>query len=115
MLRIVDRYLLREFLLSLLLGLTTFVGIYLVVDLFERIDTFVDHKASPLTVATYYLYGLPVIIVQVLPVAMLLSSLFSVGLLAKHRELTAMKSAGLSLYRILWPIFSLACTGVGQV
>jgi lipopolysaccharide export system permease protein len=61
-----------------------------------------------LVVIKYYLFYTPYIVVLALPVAMLLSCLFSLGQMAKHNELTAMKSAGISLYRILFPLFVLS-------
>ena len=42
--RILDRYLLREFILYSLLGIATFVALFIVVDLFEKLDIFVDHR-----------------------------------------------------------------------
>ena len=74
----------------------------------EHLDTFIDRHATFFIVIKYYFYYTPYIIVLSLPVAMLLSSLFSLGQLAKHNELLAMKSAGISLYRILFPLFVLA-------
>lgn len=102
--RIVDRYLLREFLLYLLLGLSLFVGIYVIVDLFEKIDTFVDHRAAVTAVLSYYVFGLPLIVVQVLPVATLLGAILALGQLRKHNEITAMQSCGLSPLRITRPL-----------
>jgi lipopolysaccharide export system permease protein len=108
MLRILDRHVLREFVLYLLLGLCTFVGIYLIVDLFEKIDTFVDHQAALSLILTYYLYKLPVIVVQVLPLAMLLAAILSLGAMRRLNEVTAMQSCGLSPLRITLPILILA-------
>ncbi len=103
-LKIVDRYLLREFLLYLLLGLTTFIGIYLIVDLFEKMDTFIDHKAGARLVLSYYADKMPLIVTQVLPVAMLLGAILSLGHLRKFNEITAMQSCGLSPLRITTPL-----------
>ncbi len=102
--KIVDRYLLREFLLYLLLGLVSFLGIYIIVDLFEKIDTFVDHKAAIIDIIKYYLANIPLITVQILPVAMLLGAVLSLGQLRKFNEITAMQSCGLSPLRIIRPI-----------
>jgi lipopolysaccharide export system permease protein len=106
--RILDRYLIRQFLFALLFSLIAFWVIFLVVDLVEHLDTFIDRHATFFTVVKYYFYYTPYIIVLSLPVAMLLSSLFSLGQLAKHNELLAMKSNGISLYRMLLPLFVLA-------
>lgn len=106
--RILDRYLIRQFSFVLLFSLIAFWLIFLVVDLVEHLDNYIDRQATFLVVIKYYFYYTPYIIVLSLPVAMLLSCLFSLGQLAKHNELTAMKSAGISLYRILLPLLVFA-------
>jgi len=106
--KIVDRYLLREFLLYLLLGLVSFLGIYVIVDLFEKIDTFVDHKAATGDIFQFYLSSIPLICVQILPVAMLLGAVLSLGQLRKFNEITAMQACGLSPLRIVRPILIVA-------
>ena len=106
--QILDRYLIRQFGFALIFSLIAFWVIFLVVDLVEHLDKFIDKQAAFFVVVKYYFYYTPYILVLSLPVAMLLSSLFSLGQLAKHNELTAMKSAGISLYRILLPLFILA-------
>jgi len=106
--RILDRYLIRQFGFALIFSLIAFWVIFLVVDLVEHLDKFIDKDAPFFLVIRYYFYYTPYILVLSLPVAMLLSSLFSLGQLAKHNELTAMKSAGISLYRILLPMFALS-------
>ena len=106
--KILDRYLLREFAGYLVLGLVGFVTILLVVEMFQRIDVFLDQHTSPAIVGRYLLYMAPEKIVQILPVAMLLATFLSLGQLNKFGELAAMRSAGLSLLRILAPVFGLA-------
>lgn len=99
-----DRYITREFLKILGIALAAFVVIFVLVDVFDNIDTFIDRRAPLATIVLYYLYMCPYIIVLTLPVASLLASLLSVGSLARHNELVAMKSSGVSLYRILAPL-----------
>ncbi len=106
--QILDRYLIRQFCFVLIFSLIAFWVVFLVVDLVEHLDKFIDKHATFFVVVKYYFYYTPYILVLSLPVAMLLSCLFSLGQLAKHNELTAMKSAGISLYRILLPIFVLS-------
>ncbi len=106
--RTLNLYIQKRFTLILLLGLLAFVVIYLVVDLVENIDRFIDWKIPAWSVGWYYMYYVPYILMLMLPVAMLLATLFSVGDLAKYNELVAMKASGLSLYRILWPLFRVA-------
>ncbi|MFH1336267.1 MAG: LptF/LptG family permease [Candidatus Zixiibacteriota bacterium] len=106
--RILDKYLIRQFCFVLLFSLIAFWVIFLIVDLVENLDKFIDRHTTLLVVIKYYLFYTPYIVVLALPVAMLLSCLFSLGQMAKHNELTAMKSAGISLYRILFPLFVLS-------
>jgi lipopolysaccharide export system permease protein len=109
--RILDRYLLREFLQYLGLGLIGFLGIFTVVDVIEKIDVFLDQRTPAPLILRYYLYRTPEVVVQVLPVALLLATFLALGQLNKYGELTAMRSAGLSLLRLLAPILGTAAAG----
>ena len=106
--RILDRYMAKQFLIALLLSFVTFIAIFVIVDLIDHLDTFIDYNATVATVVQYYLCFIPYRAVLCLPIAMLLACLFSIGMLAKHNEIVAMKAAGMSLYRILYPAISLA-------
>lgn len=106
--RILDRYLLREFLGYAFLGIGTFSALFIVVDLFEKIDTFVDFRTPPSTVMRYYAWGLPAILTQVLPIALLLGSLLGLTQLRKHNEVTAMQGSGQSPWRLARPLLAVA-------
>jgi lipopolysaccharide export system permease protein len=102
--KILDRYLLGQFLSWSAIGLATFVLLFVVVDLFEKIDIFVDYKTPVTTIVKFYAYGLTTIITQVLPVALLLGALLSLGQLRKFGELTAMQASGRSPWRLAAPL-----------
>lgn len=118
--RILDRYIVKDFLKSVLLSLFAFVFIYSIVDLFEKLSSFIDKKASVIAIAKYYFYQLPYVIVLILPVAVLLSLFFTLGVMVRRNELVAIKSAGVSVNRILLPLIvvgallSLAVFGLGE-
>ena len=99
-----DLYLTRQFLVTLLLTLTGFVCVILVVDLIENLDRFIDNAIPAKITLKYYIYAIPWFLNIGLPMSMLISTVFSIGLLAKRNELTAMKATGISLYRIALPI-----------
>jgi lipopolysaccharide export system permease protein len=101
--RLLDRYIARECLKVLLLCLIVFVGIYLVVDLFEKFSRFLEARVPPGIIFRYYLFSLPTITIQVLPVAVLLATLISLGTLARTNELLAMKMGQISTLRIALP------------
>lgn len=100
-----DRYLGREFLRILGITLAGFIVIYLLVDIFDNIDTYIDRDARVDRVIAYYVYLCPYIVILMLPTATLLASMLSVGSLAKNNELVAMKTSGVSLYRLLAPLW----------
>ncbi len=113
--RILDRYIIRQFLQALGLGILAFLLIYIVVDFFEQIGDYIDKETPAWTIARLYLFKLPYISMLILPIAMLLASLFSLGRLSRDLELTAMFAAGQRLPRILMPIFILgALISVGS-
>lgn len=110
--RLLDRYVLVEFVKLLLLSLCAFVVIFAIVDLFEKIQDFMDGHASFLIVARYYLYKIPWVTVQVLPVALLMATFLTLGQMSKFNELTAMVTAGLSTGRIVVPLFAVGLLAV---
>ena len=103
-----DRYVLRQFLKALALGLLAFLVIFIVIDFFEKLGDYIDRDTPWLVVAKLYLFKIPYITVLILPIAMLLASLFSLGRLSRDNELTAMLAAGIPLPRLLAPLFVLA-------
>lgn len=109
--RILDRYLLTEFVTYLALGLIGLMTLFIVVDVFEKIDVFLDNRATLLLISRFYLYRLPEWVVQVMPIALLLATFLALGQLNKFNELTAMRVSGLSLIRILTPVFAVAVAG----
>jgi len=103
--RIHDKYLLKSFLRVFLFAVVAFVIIYVTVNIFEEIDNFIDHDAKVVYIARYYLYSLPFVLTYVIPVSLLLGTVFSMGVLARRNELTALLASGVSLTRIARPIF----------
>jgi lipopolysaccharide export system permease protein len=103
--RIHDRYLLRSFLRVFGFAVMAFVIIYVTVNVFEEIDNFIDHDAKLIHIAKYYLYSLPFVLTYVVPVSLLLGTVFSMGVLARRNEITALLASGVSLTRVARPIF----------
>ncbi|MBI1804020.1 MAG: LPS export ABC transporter permease LptG [Ignavibacteriae bacterium] len=110
----IDRYVLRQFIQMALFVLVGFMVLFVVVDMMENLDDFLDKQAAAGIIATYYFYFLPEIIKLTIPVAMLLSALFTTGRLSTFNELAAMKSSGMSLYRFMAPLllFAFLVSGV---
>ncbi len=102
--KILSRYLARDFLQNFLLGLGAFTTIYLVVEFFERINAFLHNRASLELMISYFLNKIPSIISQVSPAAILLSSLITLGIMARHNEIMALKAGGIALRQIVLPL-----------
>ena len=106
--RILTRYVLGRFVQLLVLGYVAFLSVFVVVDLASRLSAFIDQGVPLRGVLAYYLWSLPYLSILVLPMAMLLASLFCFGSFARSGELDAMKASGISLYRIVLPVQILA-------
>ncbi len=104
--RILDTYILGRYVRTLALSIVSFLSIFIVIDLFEKIDNFIDHGVPFLTVLLYYLYRLPEIVLLTLPVCMLLACLFALGSHARANEFIATSSAGISIRRSLLPVLA---------
>ena len=104
--KIADKYIIKDFIIGFLWSLFALVSIYIIVDAFESVSTFVDKKATIFTIIQYYVYQIPWIIGTIVcPVACLLGCFISVGNLSKHFELVALRAAGMSMYRLFLPLF----------
>ncbi len=106
--KLIDRYIVRQFILTSLFGLVAFLLIFVVIDMMEKLDDFIDAGVGIHIVAEYYLTFVPEIIRLMTPVALLLAALFVTGRLSNYNELAAMKSSGISLYRLLAPFLGVA-------
>jgi len=104
---ILDRYLSKNFLIPFVICILTFSSLVIVIDLFNRLDELLKFRPSLILLLNFYLHFIPFTFVQTSPVALLVACLYSVGLLNKHHEITAMRASGMSLFRILLPFLAL--------
>jgi lipopolysaccharide export system permease protein len=120
--RLLDRYLLRELLLPLFVVLSCFLLLWLVFDIVGVMDDFQQNHLQLADVVEYYLYKTPKILSEgLVPVALLIGTLYALTQHARHNELTAIRSAGISLWRMLVPylfvgaLFSLALFWLNEI
>ncbi len=69
----------------------------------EKLDKFLDRKVPFKMILDYYVNFTPQMISLVLPIALLLGSLFTTGKMSQQTEIVATRSAGMSLYRYMLP------------
>lgn len=103
-----DIYILKNFILTLIYSIIALYFIFIIVTLMENLDDFIDENVAFSKIVEYYIYYFPEIIKLITPVGMLLATLFSIGRLANLNEVTAMKSGGMSLYRLMMPIATIS-------
>ncbi|MCA1796457.1 MAG: LPS export ABC transporter permease LptG [Geobacteraceae bacterium] len=112
---ILQRYLLGTFTRIVVLSLSSFCGVYLLIDFFGRVDNFLEHDAELSLYLTYFGAKIPLILSQVLPLAVLMGVFLTLGGFSKTNELTAMRAGGIGLPRIVTPVIGIACLiGIGH-
>lgn len=112
MLRTHDRYVLALFTRTFLISTLAMVLIYVLVDLFEKIDEFIDNKASVRDIARFYVYMIPEIVRLTLPVDVMLATIFTLGFMGRHNEVVAFLSSGISMLRLNAPILAMSLVAV---
>ncbi len=105
---VIDRYVLREYLLLLGLGLLVGTVLSVIVDLLQSLDGFLRKKPPWSFIAEHFLYLLPRELYKALPLIVLISTVFLFLSLSRARELDALKAAGVSLYRTCVPVLAMA-------
>ncbi|MDO8426711.1 MAG: LPS export ABC transporter permease LptG, partial [Deltaproteobacteria bacterium] len=102
--KILERYIFTEFAKLLTIAVLAFIMLFIMVDLFENMDNLMKFHVPLTSGLAFFTYKIPFIITQVSPVAVLVAVLLSLGILAKHGEITAMKAGGVRLLRTVMPL-----------
>src|SRR3954465_10554617 len=105
MVRALDRYVFVEFwkmFVTTALGFPILVNI---IDLTDNLDKYLGQHLGVGAIALSYVYWLPDFMFMVLPAAVLFATVFSIGALTRHSEVTAAKASGVSFYRLILPVF----------
>jgi LPS export ABC transporter permease LptG/LPS export ABC transporter permease LptF len=106
--RILDEYVIREFLGMFLLVQTAFVMLMIVFTFFDLVGDILRNHIPLATVGAYLVNLTPSMIYQIAPLAVLIAVLVTFGVLNRNSEIVAMKATGISLYRLVIPIVSIA-------
>jgi LPS export ABC transporter permease LptG/LPS export ABC transporter permease LptF len=106
--RILDEYVVREFLDIFLLVLLGFVLLMLVFTVFELLGDILRHNIAWSTVGEYLINLTPSMLYLTTPLAVLIAVLVTFGVLNRNSEIIAMKATGISLYRLVIPIVAIS-------
>ncbi|HEY3629144.1 MAG TPA: LPS export ABC transporter permease LptG [Terracidiphilus sp.] len=106
--RILDEYVIREFVNTFVLVLSGFVLLMLLFTFFELIGDMLRNHIAPMTVGLYLFNLTPNMLYNIAPLAVLIAVLITFGVLNRNSELIAMKATGISLYRLVIPIVAIS-------
>jgi len=106
--RILDQYVVLEFLKMFALVLMGFVLLMLVFTVFDLLSDILRNRVAFTTVGAYLINLTPSMLYQIAPLAVLIAVLVTFGVLNRNSEIIAMKATGISLYRLVVPIVSIA-------
>src|SRR5579863_9898906 len=101
---LLDDYVLRDFGMNLAMVVATFLMLLLVFTLFELLGDILRNQISPLVVGEYLLNVSPYFVYNIAPLSILLAVLITLGVMQRSNEITAIKTTGISIYRIVTPL-----------
>ncbi len=113
--KLIDKYLMNTFLLPLAYCLAAFILVYVIYDLFDNLPDFVQAQTPILEVCKFYMMLMPSVLIFIVPVSLMLATLYSLSNLTKNNELTAMRASGVSLYRLVTPFMLSGLVASGLV
>ena len=108
MMSLLHRYVLRRFVYCYVLSATGLIGVFLIVDFFERVDEFVRRDVPYSDLVFYFIYKIPGIAFYMAPQAVLLATVITLAVLARDNEIIAMKAGGVGIVGITLPILGAA-------
>ena len=107
-LKVLDRYVSIEWVKIFVITALGFPVLTILIDLTDHVDRYLEKQLPAARVALAYLAGVPEQVFFITPAAVLFATVFSVGSLARHSEITATKASGISFHRLVLPIFVLS-------
>jgi lipopolysaccharide export system permease protein len=119
--KLLDRYLVRQFMgtfIGLVLGIPL---LFIIADITDRIERYMERGVTFAQLGLAYVYQLPLFIQYAFPIAALVATVFTIGRMTRHQEITAAKAGGVSFYRLFVPIaalgvlLSFAALGLGEL
>ena len=105
--KLVDKYILQHFIGKTFMILLTFIVIFLLVDIVDHLDHIMDSEMPSKEIISYYYHTIPWYFSLGLPMSLLLGTVFTLGILQKNNELSALKASGISIRRLSIPLLAL--------
>lgn len=102
--KLLDYYLLRKFTANFIFIILSFTVVFIIVDIIDNIDKFINRGISNQEIINYYLLSIPWYISIALPMTILISTIICFVTMQKNQEITALKASGVSIWRISSPL-----------
>ena len=102
--KLLDRYVVRQFLFTFILLVLGLPLLFIIGDITDNIDTYMDRGVPMGRLALSYVYFFPQFMVYAFPIAALVATVFTIGGMTRHQEITAAKAGGVSFWRLFVPI-----------
>ena len=112
--KLLDLYVSRQYIQIFALGIVTLLGIFYISTFIDLADKLFRGSATSAMLLSYFYFETPQYIYYIIPMAALVSTLVTIGLMTKNSELVVMKACGVSLYRAVAPLvlFALAASAL---
>ena len=104
--RLMDMYLLQRFFSYFALLMAMFIFLFEAFTFFELLDDIARHRIPFLVVVDYFRYLTPFLVYNLAPLGALVAVLVTLGVMSKNNEIVAIKSSGVSLYRLALPLLA---------
>lgn len=111
--RILDRYVARSWITIFILTAIGFPVVSIMINMTDNLEKLLERGLKLPEIFVSYIYALPQNIFLVMPAAVLFATVFTVGNLGRHSELTAAKAGGQSFLRLTLPLYVLATLAAG--
>lgn len=108
MLKIINRYILKETIVPLGLSLAVFTFALVSGNFLKLSDLIVNKGVHFSTVIKLFVYLIPYLLSYTLPMSLLASVIIAFGKLSQDNEITALRASGISLYSIMRPVILLS-------
>ncbi|HEU4452311.1 MAG TPA: LptF/LptG family permease [Longimicrobium sp.] len=121
MIRLLSRYVVRQFVTTFILLVMGLPMLFIIGDVTDNIDRYMEQGITGGRLALSYVYQFPLFVVYAFPIAALVATVFTIGGMTRHQEITAAKAGGVSFYRLFLPIAALsvilsaAALGLGEL
>lgn len=108
---VLSRYLIRQNLYLMAICLAVGTSIYLLSDVFDRLDDFIRAGLGAETILFYFFVKIPLIVSQLMPAIFLLAMVIQLGVLTRSKEMLALQAGGVSyawfvrffvIYAMVW-------------